>query len=133
MDLDEARAFIGEHHSAVLGTRGKNGRIQLTPIAVAVDAEGRLIISSVATTVKVRNLRREPYASLLVLSDGIRGRWVQVEGPAEVVDQPEAVELLVDYYQRVAGEHPDWDEYRQAMVRDGRVLVRVTPERAGPG
>ena len=133
MDLDHARAFIAEHHSAILGTRGKVGRIQLTPIAVAVDAEGRLIISSVETTVKVRNLRRDPYASLLVLSDGTKWPWIQVEGPAEVVDQPEAVELLVDYYRRVAGEHPDWDEYRQAMVRDGRVLVRITPERAGPG
>lgn len=132
MDLEEARQFVRDHHQAVLATRRSDGRPQLSPITVGVDAEGRLVISSRETAFKVRNLRRDPQASLCVLSDSFLGRWVQVDGTAEIVSLPEAMEPLVDYYRSLSGEHPDWDEYRQAMSEQRRVLVRITIERAGP-
>jgi PPOX class probable F420-dependent enzyme len=132
MRADDARAFIAAHHRAVLATWRADGRPQLSPVLCAVDEAGRVIISTRETAVKTRNLRRNPYASLCVLNDGFFGEWIQVEGPAEIVSLPEAMEGLVDYYRRTAGEHPDWAEYRSAMQRDRRVLVRVTIERAGP-
>lgn len=132
MDVGEAREFLRTNHRAVLATTRRDGRPQLSPVTVAVDDEGRVMISTRETAVKVRNLEREPYASVAVLNDGFFGEWVQVEGPVEIVRQPEALDLLDDYYRRAAGEHPDWAEYREAMIRDRRVIVRVTVERAGP-
>ena len=132
MKADEAREFIAAHHRAVLATERADGRPQLSPVLCAVDDDGRVIISTRETAVKTKNVRRHPHASLCVVSDGFFGPWVQVEGPAEVISLPEAMDLLVDYYRRTAGEHPDWDEYRAAMERDRRVIVRVSIERAGP-
>jgi PPOX class probable F420-dependent enzyme len=132
MEADKARGFIAAHHRAVLATQRADGRPQLSPVTCAVDDDGRVIISTRATAVKARNLRRNPQASVCVFSDEFFGPWIQVEGPAEVVPLPAAMELLVDYYRRVAGEHPDWDDYRAAMVREQRVVVRITIERAGP-
>jgi PPOX class probable F420-dependent enzyme len=132
MDLDEARSFVAANHRAVLCTRRADGSPQLSPVVVGVDAEGRLVLSSRETAYKVRNLRRDPRASLCVFTDGFFGPWVQLDGRAEVISLPEAMEGLVDYYRRLAGEHPDWDDYRRAMERERRVLVRVTIERAGP-
>ena len=80
----------------------------------------------------VRNLRRDPRAALCVFVEAFRGPWVQIEGTAEIVTLPEAMEPLVDYYRRLAGEHPDWDDYRRAMTADRRALIRITIERAGP-
>ena len=104
----------------------------MSPVTVGLDAAGRAIISSRETAYKVRNLRRQPRASLCVFVDEFTGPWVQVNGSAEIVSLPEAMELLVDYYRQVAGEHPDWDDYRRAMQRDQRVLIRITIESAGP-
>jgi PPOX class probable F420-dependent enzyme len=132
MKADEAREFIAAHHRAVLATRRADGHPQLSPVLCAVDDDGRVIISTRETAVKTRNLRRDPHASLCVLSDGFFGEWVQVEGTAEVVSLPAAMDLLVEYYRRTAGEHPDWAEYRAAMERDRRVIVRISIERAGP-
>jgi PPOX class probable F420-dependent enzyme len=132
MDLDEARQFLGDHHHAVLATHRSEGGLQLSPVTVGIDPEGRVVISSRETAYKVRNLRRDPRASVCVLSDGFFGQWIQVDGTAEVVSLPEAMELLVEYYRRISGEHPDWDDYRQAMERERRVLVRIQMERAGP-
>jgi PPOX class probable F420-dependent enzyme len=132
MDVERARAFIRENHRAVMATRRANGDPQLSPIMCAVDADGRVTISTREPAMKVKNLRRDPRVSLCVLNDGFFGDWVQVDGTAEVVSLPEAMELLVDYYRSVAGEHPDWDEYREAMERDRRVLVRIDIDRAGP-
>ena len=132
MDLDAARQFVNEHHHAVLATTRSDGRPQLSPVTVGVDAEGRVLISSRETAYKVRNLRRDPKASLCVLSDGFFGQWIQIEGTAEIVSLPEAMDLLVDYYRLVAGEHPDWDDYRRAMEDQRRVMVRIHVERAGP-
>ena len=132
MDLDVARDFLRTHHRAVLATFRADGRPQLSPVTTTVDADGRAIISSREPAVKVRNLRRDPRASLCVFTDRFFGEWVQVDGTAEVVSLPDAMELLVDYYRRSAGEHPDWADYRAVMERDRRVLIRVTVTRAGP-
>jgi PPOX class probable F420-dependent enzyme len=132
MKADEARGFIAAHHRAVLATFRTDGRPQLSPVTCVVDADGRVIVSTRETAVKVRNLRRDPRAALCVFTDNFFGQWVQVEGTAEVVPLPGAMDGLVDYYRRASGEHPDWDDYRAAMVRDRRVLVRITIERAGP-
>jgi PPOX class probable F420-dependent enzyme len=132
MDLAEAQQFLRDHHRAILATWRRDGRIQLSPIAVGIDAEGRAIVSSRETAYKTKNLRRQARASLCVFVDGFYGPWVQVDGTAEVVSLPQAMELLVDYYRRVAGEHPDWDDYRRAMEREQRVLIRITMESAGP-
>lgn len=132
MDADDARAVVSDHHHAVLSTLRPNGRPQLSPVTVAVDDEGYVAISSRETAFKVRNLRRDPRATVCVLDDGFFGRWIYVEGMATIMSLPEAMEPLVAYYRAVSGEHPDWDDYRQAMVRDRRVIVRIAIDRAGP-
>ncbi|MEU1732722.1 PPOX class F420-dependent oxidoreductase [Streptosporangium sp. NPDC020145] len=132
MDLDKARDFIRVNHRAVLLTKHADGRPQLSPVTVGLDAEGRAIVSSRETAAKVRNLRRDPRATLCVMNDSFYGDWIQIEGETEVLSLPEAMEPLVGYYRDISGEHPDWDDYRAAMERDRRVLLRVTITRAGP-
>ncbi len=132
MDIGAAQEFVRMHHRAVLATRRANERLQLSPVLAAVDAEGRIVISTRETAFKTRNLRRDPQASLCVQTDSFFGPWIQVDGTAQVVSLPEAMEPLVDYYRRVSGEHPDWDDYRRAMEREQRVLIRITIEHAGP-
>ena len=128
----DAQAFLAEHHHAVVATFRADGRPQLSPVLAGVDEEGRVIISTRETAAKVRNLRRDPRISLCLLGEGFFGQWGQVEGSAEIVSMPEAMDLLEDYYRRVSGEHPDWDDYRTAMRAQQRVLVRFVIERAGP-
>ncbi|NMI01904.1 PPOX class F420-dependent oxidoreductase [Pseudonocardia acidicola] len=132
MDLDEARAVMREQPRAVLATARTDGTPQMSPVLAAVDDDGRLLVSTRETAYKVRNVRRDPRVWLCVLPDQFFGRWIQVEGRAEVIEQPEALDLLVGYYRRVSGEHPDWDDYRDAMRREQRVLLRIEPTRAGP-
>lgn len=132
MRADEAREFIGAHHRAVLATQRADGQPQLSPVVCAVDAEGRVIISTRETAIKTRNVRRDPRVSLCVFTDGFFGPWAQVEGTAEVISLPDAMEPLVDYYRRVSGEHSDWPDYRAAMIRDRRVIIRFPITRAGP-
>jgi PPOX class probable F420-dependent enzyme len=132
MDLDAARDFVRNNHRAVLTTRRANGDPQLSPVICGVDAQGRVAVSTRETALKVKNLRRDSRASLCVLNDGFFGDWIQVDGNAEIVSLPEAMELLVEYYRSLAGEHPDWDEYRASMERERRVLVRIELQRAGP-
>ena len=132
MDPQHAREFLRVHHHAVLATMRADGRPQLSPITAGVDDEGRVLISTRETAMKARNLARDPRASLCVLNDGFFGEWMQVEGTAEIIHLPEAMDLLVDYYRRISGEHPDWDDYREAMRRERRVIARVTITRAGP-
>lgn len=132
MDIDAAREFLRQNHRAVLATTRADGRPQMSPVTVAVDAEGRVIISTRETAMKVANLRRDPHASLVAFTDRFFGDWVQVEGSAQIVSLPDALEPLVDYYRRSAGEHPDWDDYRSAMIEQRRVLLRIGIDRAGP-
>jgi PPOX class probable F420-dependent enzyme len=132
MDIEAARDYLRANHRAVLATYWTSGTVQMTPVIAGIDGEGRVIISTRETAYKVRNLRRNPQASLCVFQDGFFGPWIQVDGPAEVLSLPDALEPLVDFYRRVLGEHPNWDEYRQAMVRERRVLLRLRIEHAGP-
>lgn len=131
MDIDVAREFMREHHRGVLTTFRRDGRPQLSPVSVSVDSDGLVALSSRETAYKVRNLLRDPRASLLVLSDDF-WKWVQVDGAAEILTLPKAMEPLVEQYRSIAGEHPDWDDYRAAMERERRVLIRIEIERAGP-
>ena len=132
MGDDQAIGFIRTHHRAVLATRRRDGGVQLSPVVATVDAQDRVVISTREGAMKTRNLRRDPHAWLCVMSDRFFGEWHGVEGTVEVLSLPEAMEPLVDYYRGVAGEHPDWDEYRTAMEREHRVLLRLRVERSGP-
>lgn len=132
MDLDEARAFIKDNPRCVLATRRKDGSPQLSPVVAALDDDGRLMISSRETAYKTRNAHRDPRVSLCFINEAFFGGWIQVDGTAEIVSLPDAMDLLIDYYKRLSGEHPDWDDYRAAMEREKRLVIRVTPERAGP-
>jgi PPOX class probable F420-dependent enzyme len=124
--------FLRPRHRAVLLTRRGGGGPQLSPVTCGVDAEGRIVVSTYPGRAKAVNARREAAVSLCVLSDDFDGPWVQVDGEAEVLDLPEALEPLVDYYRAISGEHPDWDEYRAAMTRQGKSLLRITITSWGP-
>lgn len=132
MDIGRATSFLSSHPRAVLATTRSDGRPQLSPIVVAVDDDGRVLISTRETAIKARNLAKDPRAALCAISDTFFGEWVQVEGDAEIIHLPEALPILEDYYRRISGEHPDWDEYRAAMYRDKRLIVRIAIDRAGP-
>ena len=132
MELDDARKFIREHHQAVMLTKRADGSPQMSPVACGVDADGYVIVSTRETALKTKNARRDPNVSLCVLSDGFYGEWIQIDGTAAVVSLPDAMEPLVEYYRSIRGEHPDWDEYRTAMERERRVVVRIEITRAGP-
>ncbi|GHH74325.1 PPOX class F420-dependent enzyme [Kitasatospora indigofera] len=132
VELPELLDFVRPRHRALLLTRRADGSPQASPLTCGVDDAGRIVVSTYPERAKVRNARRDPAVSVVVLSDEWNGPWVQVDGEAEVVDLPEAVEPLVEYYRNIAGEHPDWDEYRAAMVKQGKSLIRITPRRWGP-
>jgi PPOX class probable F420-dependent enzyme len=128
----ELTEFLRTRHHTILVTTRADGRPQMSPVSCGVDTEGRVVISTYPQRAKARNIRRDPKVSLCVLSDDWDGPWVQVDGQAEVLDLPEALEPLVDYFRCISGEHPDWDEYREAMRRQGKSLIRVTIDRWGP-
>lgn len=132
MDIDKARSFIKDNPRAVLITRKQSGDPQTSPVVATLDDEGRLLISSRETAFKSKHLKRDPRATLCFFTSGFFGDWVQVDGTAEIVSLPDAMDLLIDYYRRLSGEHDDWDDYRSAMERDRRLIIRVTIERAGP-
>ena len=129
---EELLDFLRPRHRAVLLTRRGDGGPQLSPVTCGVDAQGRVVVSTYPSRAKVVNARRDPAVSLCVLSDDWDGPWVQVDGRAEVLDLPDAFEPLVECFRSISGEHPDWDEYRAAMARQGKALLRITLERWGP-
>ena len=132
MEIDEAIEYVRRNHHAVLATLKQDGSPQLSPVTVGVDGDGYVIISTRQTAYKVRHVRRNPRVWLCVFPDGFYGRWVQLEGTADIVELPEAMDGLIGYYRDISGEHPDWDEYRAAMERDQRLLLRVSIAKAGP-
>ncbi|GHJ09937.1 PPOX class F420-dependent enzyme [Micromonospora humidisoli] len=132
VDRDALLDFVRPRHRVLLMTTRADGRPQSSPVACGVDAAGRLVISTYPERAKVANIRRDPRVSACVLSDDWDGPWVQVDGMAEVLDLPEALDPLVEYFRSIAGEHPDWDEYRAAMVAQGKSLIRITVEGWGP-
>ncbi|MGV9252158.1 PPOX class F420-dependent oxidoreductase [Streptomyces sp. NPDC003697] len=129
---EELLDFVRPRHRALLLTRRAGGDPQASPLTCGVDDSGRIVVSTYPERAKTRNARRDARVSLVVLSDDWNGPWVQIDGTAEVVDAPDSVEPLVEYYRNIAGEHPDWDEYRAAMVKQGKSIIRITPERWGP-
>jgi PPOX class probable F420-dependent enzyme len=132
VSLDELLDFVRPRHRALLLTRRADGSPQASPLTCGVDDSGRIVVSTYPERAKTRNAKRDPRVSLVILSDEWNGPWVQIDGTAEVIDSPESVEPLVEYFRNISGEHPDWDEYRAAMVKQGKSIVRVTPERWGP-
>ena len=129
---EELLNFIRPRHHGILVTTRRDGRPQISPVTMGVDADGRVVVSSYPDRAKSRNAARNTRASVCVLSNEFNGEWVQLDGRIEVVQQPEAMEALVEYYRSISGEHPDWDEYRQAMADQGKVLLRLTIERWSP-
>lgn len=130
--FEELLDFVKDRHDAVLITRREDGWPQVSPVTLGVDDGDRLVIASYPSRAKSKNLRRDSTASVCVLSEDFGGPWVQIDGYAEVIDVPAAVEPLVTYYRNIAGDHPDWDEYRQAMLEQGKCIIRITIERWGP-
>jgi PPOX class probable F420-dependent enzyme len=132
VERDELLEFLRPRHRGILVTTRRDGRPQLSPVAMGVDADGRVVVSSYPERAKTRNARRRVEGSVCVLSEDFDGDWVQVDGSLEVIDLPEALDGLVEYFRSISGEHPDWDDYRAAMQRQGKVLLRLTIERWGP-
>ncbi|MET8356317.1 PPOX class F420-dependent oxidoreductase [Micromonospora sp. NPDC005171] len=132
VDRDGLLDFVRPRHRVLLMTTRADGRPQSSPVSAGVDGQGRLVVSTYPERAKVSNLRRDPRVSACVLSDDWNGPWVQIDGTAEVLDLPEALEPLVEYFRSISGEHPDWDDYRAAMVRQGKSLIRVTIDAWGP-
>ncbi|MFF1723768.1 PPOX class F420-dependent oxidoreductase [Streptomyces sviceus] len=132
VSLDELLDFVRPRHRAILLTRRADGSPQASPLTCGVDDSGRIVVSTYPERAKTRNAKRDSQVSVIVLSDDWDGPWVQVDGTAEVIDSPESVEPLVEYFRNISGEHPDWDEYRAAMVKQGKSIIRVTPVRWGP-
>lgn len=132
VDLPELLELLRSRHSGVLATTRRDGSPQLSPVTYGVDPAGRIVVSTYPERAKVANLRRNPAASLMSVASPFADPWVQVDGTAEVIDLPDAVEPLVEYYRSISGEHPDWDEYRAAMVAQGKCLLRLTIRRWGP-
>lgn len=132
VERSELEDFIRTRHHGVLLTTRRDGRPQSSLVAMGLDSVGRIVVSSYPERAKVRNIRRIPTASMVVMSDDFDGEWVHVDGRAEIIDLPAAVDDLVEYFQVISGEHPDWDEYRQAMVDQGKCLIRLEIETWGP-
>ena len=129
---DELLEFVRPRHRALLLTTRQDGRPQASPVTAGVDEQGRIVIATYPDRAKTHNAERDARASVVVLSDDWNGPWVQVDGRAEVLHLPEALEPLVEYFRCIAGEHSDWDDYRAAMTRQGKSLLRVDIERWGP-
>jgi PPOX class probable F420-dependent enzyme len=129
---DELTGFLRPRHHVILLTPRNDGGWQGSPVTSGVDAEGRIVISTYPERAKAANVARHGHAAVIALSDDFNGPWVQVEGDAELLTLPEALDPLVDYFRSISGEHPDWDEYRQAMSDQGKALIRITPTRWGP-
>lgn len=134
MELATALDYARARHGGVLVTLKADGRPQLSNISYAVDEDGVIAISVTADRAKTRNAARDPRVSLHVTADDFWS-YVVVEGDAELTPVAESsddatVDQLVELYRQLQGEHPDWDEYRAAMVNDRRLVLRLRPTHA---
>ncbi|MEE1837487.1 PPOX class F420-dependent oxidoreductase [Streptomyces sp. SP17KL33] len=132
VSLEELLDFVRPRHRALLLTRRSDGGPQASPLTCGVDDSGRIVVSTYPERAKTRNAKRDERVSVVVLSDDWDGPWVQIDGTAEVIDSPDSVEPLVEYFRNISGEHPDWDEYRTAMIKQGKSIIRITPVKWGP-
>ena len=131
-DRDAMLEFARPRHHLVLLTQRSDGWAQASPVTGGVDGEGRIVISSYPDRAKAANVRHRSTASVVVLSDDFGGAWMQIDGTAELLELPEALEPLVDYFRCISGEHPDWHAYREAMTAQGKCLIRITPTKWSP-
>lgn len=132
VDRDELDAFVRPRHNGVLLTTRRDGRPQSSLVTMGLDTEGHIVVSSYPERAKVANIRRNPAASMVVMSEDFGGEWVHIDGRSEIIDLPDAVDGLVEYFRVISGEHPDWNDYREAMVNQGKCLIRLEIERWGP-
>lgn len=133
MQVERAREFLKNHHWGILATRRKDGHLQMSPVTVGLDSEGRAVISSRETAYKVNNLRRDPRAALCAITTTFHGEgWVQINGTAEILSLPHALDTLIDLQRQVYGEHKNWPEFHERMVREKRVVIRIEIESVGP-
>lgn len=132
VDRPELNDFVQPRHHGVLITARRDGRPQTSLVTMGLTDDGAVVISSYPERAKVTNIRRNPAVAVVVMSDDFGGEWVHLDGTATIIDLPDAVEPLVEYFRVISGEHPDWDEYRQAMVDQGKCLIRVSIDSWGP-
>lgn len=125
-------AHLAGLHRWVLATTRADGRPQMSLVTGGLTSDGRLAISSYPERAKVKNIRHNPLVSVAVMGEAFNDSWVQIDGAAEVLDLPEAGDAFVEYYRSISGEHPDWDEYRQAMADQGKCMIMVEPTRWSP-
>ena len=131
MEIEKGLDYVRDNSRAVLATRRRDGSPQMSPVTLAV-VDNEIIMSTRETAIKTWNLRRDPVSWLCVFPDKWLGRWVQLQCRADIVSLPDAMDLLIDYYRTLSGEHPDWDDYRRAMTEDQRCIVKFEIEAAGP-
>jgi len=133
MEIADVQKFLAANHRGVLVAQKRDGWPQMTLVSPAIDSQGRAIITSRETTYKVKNIRRDPRVSLVVFGEQFHGsRYVQIHGTAEIVALPEAMDSLIHWHRQVKGEHPNWDEYRERMREERRVVLRINIEKVGP-
>lgn len=132
VDREGMLDFVRRRHHGILTTFRRDGGPQMSPVTMGVDDAGRIVTATYPERAKSHNVRRDPRAAVCVLSDEFNGAWIQVDGPAELIDLPDSVEVLVDYFRSISGEHPDWEEYRRAMVEQGKCAIRLHPRRWSP-
>lgn len=133
VEIDRAKEFLRKHHWGILATRRKNGNLQMSPVTVGLDSQGRAIISSRETAFKVNNLRRDPHAALCAITSSFHGEgWVQIDGSAEIISLPNALDTLIYLQRQAYGEHKSWPEFHERMVREKRVIIQITIESVGP-
>lgn len=134
VDLDGLIEFVTGKNRWVLSTTRSDGRPQMSMVTGTITPSGELLISTYPSRVKTRNAKRNPLVSVAVMGDEFNGAWVQIDGEAAVADMPSAgaSDGLVEYFRCIRGDHPDWDEYRQAMADQGKSIIRITPTRWSP-
>jgi len=133
IEMDHAKQFLTKHHWGILATRRKNGQLQMSPVTVGLDSEGRAVISSRETAYKVNNLRRDPRAALCAITTSFHGEgWVQINGSAKIISLPDALDTLMNLHRQAYGEHKSWPEFQERMVREKRVIIRIDIESVGP-
>ena len=133
MEIADAQKFMQENHRACIAIRQKDGWPQMTFVTPGIDPEGRVIITSRGTTYKVKHIRRDPRVSLLIFGEQYSGsKFVQIHGTAEIIELPDAMDILTYWYRQIRGEHKNWDEYSDQMKKEQRVIIRVNIEKVGP-
>ena len=133
MEISYAKGFLKNNHHGCLVTRKKDGSLQMTLVSPVLGADGNVIITARDTTYKVKNIKRNPQVSLLVYGDTFHGsNYIQIDGKAEVIPHPAAMDIVLDWHRKIRGEPASWDEIRQKTLAEGRIVIRVNIEKVGP-